>query len=410
MKRRVAIVGIGVLSPNGIGKENFWKSLKEGKSGIKKISCFDASSYSTRIAGEIQDFDPTDYISPREVRRTSRATQLAIAAAKMAICDSGIKTEKEDEVGVIMGVSASAMDIVEEQHMLLIERGLSRVSPFAVTAVLPGSPANNISVMWGFNGSVMTISNSCPAGLDAIGYAFREILCNRSDLIVAGGADAQITPFGLAMLCASRVMSERNDNPEGASRPFDKTRDGGVLSEGSGVMIVEEMERALNRGAHVYGEILGYASKGDGAANYQDIMSDSGISRTMKLALKDADIKPEEVDYICAHAPSDEFDKIETIAIKQVFGEHAYKIPISSIKSMTGNPLAAAGPLQLIASIMVLQEKVIPPTINFEYPDDQCDLDYVPVVARKYDRVKVILINSHGFGGINSSLVIRCLS
>jgi 3-oxoacyl-[acyl-carrier-protein] synthase II len=287
-----------------------------------------------------------------------------------------------------------------------MERGASRISPFGVAEILPSAAANKISALLDCRGEVVTISNSCPAGLDAIGCAFQRISYARDNIFLAGGMDAQITPFGLALLCASRIMSERNDDPEGASRPFDKTRDGGILSEGAGILVIEEMEHALNRGAHIYAEILGYASRTDGSGHNGSENPVSGIERTMRIALQDAGIRPEEVGYISAHAPSDDFDAIETAAIKNVFGEHAYNLPVSSIKSMIGNPLAAAGPLQLIASVMVFEKNIIPPTINYERPDPDCDLDYVPEKARRCDGVRIVLMNSHGFGGINSSLVI----
>jgi len=401
------ITGIGAIAPSGIGKEAFWKALSEGKSGIRKITSFDASSFPTRIAGEVQGFDPSEYMSPRDIRRTARATQFAIATAKIAVSDSQLQIEKENGVGVVMGVSVSAIDVIEAQHAVFMERGMSRVSPFGVTAIVPGAAATSISIVLGCRGMVLTISNNCVSGLDALGYAYDRISHGRDDVIIAGGADAQITPFGLALLCAPQIMSERNDDPEGASRPFDRTRDGGVLSEGAGILVVEEMEHALNRGTHIYAEILGYASRGDSTGTYDVEMPGSGIERSMRLALEDAGIKPEKVGYICAHAPSDEFDRIETIAIKRVFGEIAYKIPVSSIKSMIGNPLAAAGSLQVIASVMILERNIIPPTINHENPDLGCDLDYVPKKARVCEGINVALINSHGFGGVNASLIIR---
>jgi len=407
LERRVVVTGIGIIAPNGIGKELYWKALAEGKSGIKQIKGFDVNSFPTQIAGEVQDFDSSDFMSPRDVKRTARTTQFAIAAAKMAVSDSQLKIEEESEVGVAMGVSASASDVVETHHALFMERGVSRVSPFLVTSAIPNASASNISILLGCKGAVTTISNSCPAGLDAIGSAFGRIRDSKDDVFIAGGTDAQVTPFGLAMLCAPRIMSTRNDDPEGASRPFDRTRDGGILSEGVGVLVLEEMQHAMNRGAHIYAEILGYANRADGIGVYDEEILESGVKRAMALALKDAHIKPQEVDYICAHAPSDEFDRIESIAIKQVFGKHAYEIPVSSIKSMIGNPLSAAGPLQVVASIMVLERGIIPPTINHKSPDKDCDLDYVPGKARECKGINTILINTHGFGGINSTLIIR---
>ena len=406
MKRRTAVTGIGVIAPNGIGKEAFWKALEEGRSGIKRIKSFDASSFPTQIAGEVRDFDPFECIPPRDVKRTSRAIQFAIASAQTSMLDSQLQIHDGDEVGVIMGISASAAEIVEMQHAIFLEKGMSRVSPFTVMSVIPSAPATNIAKLLGCKGSVLTISNSCASGLDAIGHAFRNISCGRDKVYFAGGTDAQITPFSLAMLCAPRAMSTRNDEPEKASRPFDKNRDGGILSEGCGVLVLEDMDHAIEKGKHIYAEILGYASRCDGNETCEE-MKNTGIERTIRHTLEDAEIEPSEVGYICAHGPSDEFDKIETMAIKQVFGKHAYKIPVSSIKSMIGNPLAAAGPLQLIASTMVFERNIIPPTINHEEPDIGCDLDYVPNKSRKSDNVNTILINSHGFGGLNASLVIK---
>ena len=327
----------------------------------------------------------------------------------MALSDAQLRLGEESEVGVITGVSTSAMDIVEAQHTLFMERGLSRISPFGATAIIPSSAANNISTLLGCNGTVLTMSNSCPAGLDAIGHAFDRISNGSENVFITGGTDAQITPFGFAMLCATRGMSERNDDPESASRPFDRTRDGGVLSEGAGMLILEEMEHALNRNVDIYAEVLGYASRADGVKPCVVKTPGglpSGIERTMRLAIQYSGMSPLEIDYICAHAPSDDFDRTEAMSIKEIFGQYSYQLPISSIKSMIGNPLAAAGPLQLIASIMLFERGIIPPTINHEDPDTDCALDYVPGKARPCNGVSNILINSHGFGGANSSLII----
>jgi len=407
LERRVVITGIGLVSPNAIGREAFWEALTEGKSGIKRITRFDVSSYATQIAGEIQDFDASDYMSPKDVRRTSLATQFAIAASKMAVSDAKIQFKEKGRLGVVIGVSSSAADIIEAYHGAFLEKGASKINPFGVTAILPSAAANNVAFTFGCKGSVITISNSCAAGTDAIGYALRSILLGKDDVIISGGSESQITPFGLAMLAAPRIMSMRNDDPEGASRPFDKTRDGGILSEGAGILILEELEHALNRGAHIYAEILGYASRADGVPSIEPNASDTGIERSISMVLSDACLSPNEIGYVCAHGPSDTFDIIETKAIKKTLGNHAYEIPVSSIKSMIGNPLSAAGPLQLIASVMVFERGIIPPTINHKYPDVDCDLDYVPEKARKSDNINTVLINSHGFGGVNSSIIIR---
>jgi 3-oxoacyl-[acyl-carrier-protein] synthase II len=398
LKRRIVVTGIGVVAPNAIGKEVFWKALTDGKSGIKRIAGFDVSSYATQIAGEIQDFDPGEYMSPKDIRRTSLATQFAVAASEMAVSDAQFQSKDKDRFGVVIGVSTSATDIIEAYHGAFIEKGATKINPYGVMAILPSAAANSVALMFGCRGTVITISNSCAAGTDAIGYAFRDILMGKNDVLIAGGVEAQITPFGLAMLSATRVMSTRNDDPEGASRPFDKTRDGGILSEGAGILILEELEHALNRKAYIYAELLGYASRADGIAYIEPGESNTGIERSISMVLSDACISPDEVDYVSAHAPSDSFDRVETIAIKRILLDHAYKIPVSSIKSMIGNPLSAAGPLQLISSIMVFEKGIVPPTINLEYPDVDCDLDYVPKKARRSDSINTILINSHGFG------------
>jgi 3-oxoacyl-[acyl-carrier-protein] synthase II len=407
LRRRIVLTGIGLVAPNAIGKEAFWKALADGKSGIKRIARFDVSSYETQIAGEIQDFKPDEYMSPKDVRRTSLAAQFALASAKMAMSDAKLQIEEKSRFGVILGVSSSAADIIEAYHGAFMEKGASRINPFGVTAILPSAAANNVAITFGCKGTVMTISNSCAAGTDAIGSAFHNISLGKNDIFIAGGTESQLTPFGLAMLTAPRIMSKRNNDPEGASRPFDKTRDGGILSEGAGLLILEELEYAQKRGAHIYAEILAYASRADGVSSIDPQSDDTGIERSISMALSDANISPDEIDYVCAHGPSDSFDIIETKAIKKNLGDHAYKIPVSSIKSMIGNPLSAAGPLQIIASAMVFERGIIPPTINLESPEDDCDLDYVPKKARKSDNINTILINSHGFGGVNSSIIIR---
>lgn len=408
MKRhRTVITGIGVIAPNALGKEDFWKALSEGKSGIKKITRFDVSSYPSQIAGQINDFDPYDYISPKDIKRMSLASQFAMAAAKMAIEDSNLATDELERAGVLLGVSSSATDIIESQHGVFMEKGFSRISPFGVTAIIPSASANNISIFYACKGTVITISNSCAAGSDAIGYAFRNITLGFDNIIITGGTESQLTPFGLALLSAPRFMSMRNNEPEKASRPFDKNRDGGILSEGAGIVILEELNHAIVRGAHIYGELIAYGSNADGVAHCEPDTINTGIERSMRLALLDAEISPNDIDYVCAHGPSDIFDRIESIAIKRVLGKRAYEIPVSSIKSMIGNPLSAAGPLQFIASLMVLERGVIPPTINHEIPDDDCDLDYVPQKARLDQSIESIIINSHGFGGVNSSLILK---
>jgi 3-oxoacyl-[acyl-carrier-protein] synthase II len=407
-RKRAVLTGIGAIAPNALGKKHFWQALKEGKSGIKSITRFDVSSYPTQIAGQIDDFDPLDYnISPKESRKLSLAAQFALSATQMAIDDAEIQKSDLEKAGVLLGVSGSATDIIESQHGAFMTKGLSRMSPSGIVSIIPSASANSISIKYKCKGTVITISNSCAAGMDALGYAFRSVSLGEDEIIIAGGTESQITPFGLALFTGPRFMSTRNDEPEKASRPFDKDRDGGVLSEGAGVFIIEELNHALDRGAHIYAEVVGYSSKADGSAHSSPETLDTGIRRSMFLALIDSGLDLEDIGYVCAHGPSDDFDRIESIAIKNVLGDHAYKIPVSSIKSMIGNPLSAAGALQLVASAMVLEDCIIPPTINHEMPDIDCDLDYVPQKSREASNINGILINSHGFGGVNSSLVIK---
>lgn len=410
MERRVVITGIGPIAPIGIGIKDFRESLVNGKSGIKQITRFNASSYPTRIAGEIDNFDPTDYgISPKQAKRMGRSAQFAVAAARMAVEDAQLEIDKESEVGVILGMSTALMDIIESQYSVMRERGLTRVKPSTAMEMIPNAVASNVAVGLGCSGRVQTISASCTAGLNAIGSSFEMILANRADVIIAGAAESQITPFVCATLCALGLTSKRNDEPEKASRPFDAKRDGGILSEGAGIVVLEALESALSRGAYIYGEIVGYSTHaGAYGDKHEPEFAVQNLAKTMNLALQDAQLEPSQVNYICAHAPSDEFDTIETQAIKRVLGKYAYELPISSIKSMIGNPLASAGPLQLIASIMALEKRMALPTINYEFPDPDCDLDYVTKGTRYHD-VNVVLINSHGFGGIDASLVVRRL-
>lgn len=404
--RQVVITGLGVVAPNGVGKNEFWDSLIKGRSGVKRISSFDASSFPSQIAGEITDFDACKYMDAKTVRRTGKFTHFAVASAKMALADSQIGTLNGDRTQIYIGSAAGGRDVSEREHTVLREKGSHGLSPFSSAAIITNAAAVEVSIELGCKGKVTTVSTGCTAGLDAVGSAYNEIQAGKIDIAVAGGTDGSVTPLTLGCLCAAGIISKRNEEPEKASRPFDAKRDGGILSEGAGIVILEEMEHAFNRNAFVYGEIRGYSTSVKASSLFETDVGGNGFIREMKRALEQASLNPTDIDYISAHAPSDIIrDKAETYAIKEVFGDCAYKIPVSSVKSMIGNPFASAGPMQLIASLMAMKEGVIPPTINYEYPDPECDLDYVPNEARR-NRIKTVLINSHGFGGSDSSLII----
>jgi len=403
MKRRVVITGIGVIAPNGIGKENFWNALKEGKSGIKKISLFDASELPVQIAGEVSNFRPEEFIEDRKkIRRMARFSQFAVAAAKMAIEDAGLNLQNGKNIGIFIGTSTSAMDLIEKEFLKLIKYKGRNIIPYGIVSASPTAAALKIKDFFRIKVSeASTNISDCRGGLEAICEGVEKILNNEVDICLCGGVDACLTPliytgfFNMGLLC-------KINNPEKASRPFDKLRDGGVISEGCGVVILESYENAKMRKARIYGEIYGY---GKYFENNEENL-ENGLYNSMKIALEKSNLKEESIDYISAHAPSDpELDRGETIAIEKLFGKRAYFIPVSSIKSMIGNPLAAGGILQLISSLMTINTGIIPPTINYEYPDPDCDLDYVPNCSR-YMKVEKILINSHSFGQANTSLVI----
>ncbi|MCD6221920.1 beta-ketoacyl-[acyl-carrier-protein] synthase family protein [bacterium] len=401
MKRRVVITGIGVIAPNGIGKENFWDALKEGKSGIKKISLFDASELPVQIAGEVSNFRPEEFIEDRKkIRRMARFSQFAVAAAKMAIEDAGLD-KLNRKFSVMFGVGSNSIDIIEDQHSRFVKKGTEKLNPFATLTCFPHAPAGEIAEEIENVISSRTISTSCVSSLDAIGLSYKMIKSEDENIILCGGVDAPITPLMVGSFYAAHLLSSIQI-PEKASRPFDKYRNGGVISEGCGVVILEEMKSALLRGAKIYGEIIGY-----GSVSNRKGQSVEGMYFAMKSAIENAQLSSANIDYISAHAPSDpELDKDETIAIKEVFGNRAYFIPVSSIKSMIGNPIAASGVIQLISCLWTIEKNCIPPTINYEYPDSDCDLDYVPNFSRKYE-VSTAIINSHGLGAANSSVIVR---
>jgi 3-oxoacyl-[acyl-carrier-protein] synthase II len=407
MKRnRVVITGMGILAPNGIGNEEFWASLVAGRSGIGPITLFDASDLKSRIAGEVKDFDPHNYIEPElKPKRMARHTQFAYAATMMALEDAGLEISEADlpsPTPVVIGVSTSAMDIIERSISNFEERGMNGMSPTAVGALTPQAAANAVADRIGARAHAATVSSACPSGLDALALAAAMIRSGAAELAIAGGADAPITKHTFAAFIATGLSSFRNGEPEKASRPFDLERDTGVISEGAGMFVLENLERAQARGARIYLEITGYATQRDRAPDDPA----SGLAGSMRLALANANRSESDVDYISAYGPGHPvLDAAEVRYIKEVFGERAYSIPISSIKGVTGNPLAAGGPLQLAACALSFRDQVIAPTANCDLPDPECDLDFVPLRARKA-KLNCILMNVRGLGGSSSSLVV----
>jgi 3-oxoacyl-[acyl-carrier-protein] synthase II len=409
LKKRVVVTGIGVISPVGIGIEAFWQSLINGQSGLGPVTQFDASQLATRIAGEVKDFDPLQYLDKKEARRMDRFTQFALSAAKMAVEDAALDLDKSDRqrVGVVLGTGIGGTKTFEDQHQILLEKGPNRVSPFFVPMMIANIAAGQISILLDAHGPNHTVVSACASATNAIGEAFRVIQRGDADVVITGGAEAAVTATAMAGFCAMKAMSTRNDDPQGASRPFDKDRDGFVLSEGTGILVLESMEHAQARGAKIYGEMAGYGCTADAYHITAPAPDGAHAARAMALALKDGGLEAKEVDYINAHGTSTDLnDKLETMAIKQVFGERAAQIPISSTKSMTGHLLGAAGAIEAIICLLTINRGIIPPTINYETPDPECDLDYVPNHARQV-QVKVALSNSFGFGGHNATIVVK---
>ena len=409
MDRRVVITGYGVISPIGIGADDFWNSLASGKSGINRISTFDTSQFSTRIGAEIKNFQPEKYIDKKKIRKMDRFSQLAFAAAKIAMEDAKLDMKKEDpfRVGVIVGSGIGGLSTVAAEHKVLLEKGPRRVSPFMIPMLITNIAAGEIAIAHNIQGPNYSLSSACATSNHTIGDALRLIHYGDADVIIAGGSEAAVTPLGLAGFCSARALSTRNDDPEHASRPFDKERDGFVMGEGAGIVLLELLEHALSRGVIIRAELIGYGATNDAYHITAPSPDGQSAARAMSNALADGGVKPEEVDYINAHGTSTPLnDKVETFAIKKVFGDYAYKIPISSSKSMIGHLLGAAGGVELIATILSIEKEMLPPTINYEFPDPECDLDYVPNKARP-KKINVALSNSLGFGGHNATLVVR---
>lgn len=408
-KRRVVITGIGLVTPLGIGKDKNWEALLAGRSGISTITRFDTSRFNTRIAGEIRNFDPQQFMDRKEARKMDLFIQYAIAAAQMAVEDSEIDPVllEGDRSGVYVGSGIGGIGSIEETHRVLLEKGPERVSPFFIIQTIINEAPGYISIRYRMKGPNMSNATACSTGAHAIGEAVRMIQLGLVDRMIAGGAEAPITPLSLAGFSNMRALSERNDQPEKASRPFDAQRDGFVMSEGAGIVLLEELECAVRRNARIYAEVVGYGLNGDAYHVTAPCPDGEGAARVMMMALNIAGVPPDVVQYINAHGTSTPYnDKTETIAVKSVFGEHARKLGISSTKSMTGHLLGAAGGAEAAITALAIYHQIMPPTINYEYPDPECDLDYVPNQARPAEIVYA-LTNSFGFGGTNASLLLK---
>jgi 3-oxoacyl-[acyl-carrier-protein] synthase II len=408
-KRRVVVTGLGALTPIGNTAEEFWAGLVQGRSGIGPITKFDASGLPTRMAGEVRGFDPLQFVDKKEARRLDPYLQYAIASAAMAVEDAGLEMSRVngDRFGVLVGSGIGGITTLLESHRVLIEKGADRVSPFFIPMLIINMASGLISMRFGAKGPNSAVVTACATGNHAIGDAFRLIQSNAADVMIAGGAEAIIVDLTFAGFCAMKAMSTRNDEPEKASRPFDADRDGFVCGEGAGLMVLESLDHAHRRDARIYAEVIGYGMTGDAHHMTAPDPEGDGAARAMTAAVEAAGLSPTAVQYINAHGTSTPYnDKFETLAIKRVFGEHAYRLAVSSTKSMTGHLLGAAGGIEAIASVLALHHGIVPPTINYETPDPECDLDYVPNQARKQD-LEVALSNAFGFGGTNATLVFR---
>ncbi len=408
-QRRVVITGVGMVTPHGTGTEKSWKSLVEGRSAIRKISLFDAGDIPCQIAAEVPDFDLDRFIPLKEQKKMDRFIHLGLAAATLAMEDSALKVTESnaDRIGVIVGAGVGGLPAIERYKTSMLEKGYKRVSPFFIPMTLINLTAGQISIRYGITGPNSAVATACASGTHSIGDAFKLIQHGTADAMLAGGAESTICPLGIAGFATMKALSTRNDEPEKASRPFDIDRDGFVMGEGSGILVLEELDHALNRGAKIYAELIGYSLNCDAYHITSPVPNGVGAAKCMENTLKDAGIRPEEVDYINAHGTSTKYgDEIETLAIKQVFGKHAYKLCVSSTKSMTGHLLGASGGVEAIICVLSINNKIVLPTINLDNPDPECDLDYVPNNARSLD-LNITMSNSFGFGGTNACILIK---
>jgi len=406
---RVVVTGMGVITPIGNSVEEFWSNLKDGVSGIDRVSRFDVAQFTTQIAGEVKSFDASKYIERKEVRRMDLTQQYAIACAQQAFDQAGLGSDSLDpeRAGVVVGSGIGGIETFEKQHAILLNQGPNRISPFFIPMMIIDMCAGLISIRFNFKGPNYATVSACSSGAHAISGAFKVIQRGEADVMITGGSEASITPTSLAGFCSARAISTRNHEPQKASRPFDKERDGFVMGEGAGILILESLEHAQKRGAKIFAEIVGVGLTADAYHITAPAPGGEGAIRAMRLALKDAGLAPDSVDYINSHGTSTDLgDLTETQAIKVVFGEKAKKIPVNSTKSMIGHLLGAGGAVELVAAIKSMEEGILHPTINYEFPDPECDLDYVPNQMRKVD-AKVALSNSFGFGGHNTSIAVR---
>lgn len=409
MLRRVVVTGVGLISPVGIGTEETWRALLEGRSGIGPITCFDASAFACRIAGEVKDFHPEDFIERKELRKMGRFIQFAIAATEFALKASGLKITPEngERVGVYIGSGIGGFEVIEREFEVLLQHGPRRISPFFIPATIINLAAGYVSIRLGAKGPNSATATACTTGAHAIGDSFKIIQRGDADVMICGGSEAPICRMGIGGFAAMRALSTRNDEPERASRPWDKNRDGFVVGEGAGLLILEELEYARRRGAPILAEIVGYGMSADAYHITAPCEDGDGACRVMQNALRDAGIQPFQVQYINAHGTStDVGDRVETVAIKRCFGEHAYRLAVSSTKSMTGHLLGGAGGLEAGITVLAIRDQIAPPTINYEEPDPDCDLDYVPNRARPMS-IEYAMSNSFGFGGTNGCLVFK---
>ena len=409
MKRRVVVTGLGVVTPLGTGVLKTWEALLKGESGIDKIDSFDVSDYPCQIAAEVKDFDPLVYVEKKDLKRMDRFTQFALAAATMAVEAAGLPITADNlhRIGCLIGAGFGGMATLERNHEALLRAGPGRVSPFFVPMLIANMAAGQVCMRFGIRGPNACVATACAAGTHAIGDAYKIIQRGDADVMLSGGCESAITPLALSGFCAMRALSTRNDRPQRASRPFDKDRDGFVMGEGAGIVVLEALDHARQRDATIYAELLGYGMSADAYHMTQPDPEAHGVTLCMQRALQDAALAPEDVEYINAHGTSTPYnDKYETLAIKKVFGAHAYRLAVSSTKSMTGHLLGGAGGVEAVFTVLAIHQGVVPPTMNWETPDEDCDLDYVPNVVR-YQPLQVALSNSLGFGGTNACVVFR---
>ena len=409
MSRRVVVTGVGLVSALGIGTEETWQAVRAGHNGIGSITQFDAKEFACRIAGEVKNFDPATYIEKKEIKKMGRFIQFAIAASEYALRGSGLKVDADnaERVGVYIGSGIGGFEVIEREHKNLLQFGPRRISPFFIPATIVNLASGYVSIRTGAKGPNSATATACTTSAHSIGDSFKIIQRDDADVMICGGAEACISPMGIGGFAAMRALSTRNDEPERASRPWDKDRDGFVVGEGAGIVLLEELETAKRRGAHIMAEMVGYGMSADAFHVTAPSEDGDGAFRVMRNALRDAKIEPHEIDYINAHGTSTPMgDRIETKAIRRCFGEHAYKVPVSSTKSMTGHLLGGAGGLEAGITVLAIRDQIAPPTMNLDTPDPECDLDYVPNLARK-TMIRHALTNSFGFGGTNGALIFK---